>query len=72
MSNHTRHNTCKEVSIIPGTPDSIQRLVVLLVTIASIQEVVATTVIISSLLPRYLANCPGNVGEDIGHPMPLL
>lgn len=72
MNNHTRHDTHKEVVIVPGTPDSVQRLVVVLVTTTSIQEVVETTVIITFPLPRYLSNRPGNVGEDTGHPIPFL
>lgn len=66
MNNHTRQDIRKEISIVPGTPDSIQQLMVIMMTIASIQEVAV------SLSPRYLSIFSAYFGENVGHPMPFL
>lgn len=71
MNNHTRQDIRKEISIMPGSPDSIQRLMVIMMTIAITQEM-ASIVITASLSPRYLSKVPEYFGENVGHPMPFL
>lgn len=71
MNNHTRQDIRKEISNVPGTPDSIQQLAVIRMTTASIQEV-ASIVITASLSPRYLSRFLAYLGENVGHPMPFL